>query len=123
MQDEINNAHDIIDSRDVIARIGELDDIHDGMPEEWTDDLAAELEALRDLDRDGEDYSPDWPHGATLIRDSYFVDYAEQLAEDIGAVPSDTTWPCYHIDWEAAARDLKMDYTAIDFGGVTYWTR
>lgn len=30
-------------------------------------------------------------------------------------------WPNYCIDWDRAARDLKMDYTEIDFGGVSYW--
>lgn len=27
------------------------------------------------------------------------------------------------IDWERAAEELRMDYTAVDFDGVTYWVR
>jgi hypothetical protein len=26
-----------------------------------------------------------------------------------------------YINWEAVANDLKMDYFAVDFDGVTYW--
>lgn len=42
-------------------------------------------------------------------------EFAEQLAEDIGAVDRNATWPNNHIDWEAAARDLFCgDYYMID---------
>lgn len=56
-----------------------------------------------------------------LIRDSYFRDYAEELAEDIGAIPENRSWPMFNIDWDAAAKELQMDYSAVDFDGVTYW--
>ena len=26
-------------------------------------------------------------------------------------------------DWERATRELQMDYTEVDFDGVTYWIR
>lgn len=45
------------------------------------------------------------------------------LAEDIGAIPSEYTWPASCIDWDQASRELQMDYTAVDFDGVTYWVR
>lgn len=64
-----------------------------------------------------------WTYGVTLIRDSYFEDYAQQMAEDIGAINRDATWPLNHIDWEAAAEALKGDYTSAEFDGVTYWAR
>ena len=54
----------------------------------------------------------------TLIRDSYFVTYAQGFAEDIGAIPSEWTWPTTCIDWERAARELQMDYTSVQFNGV-----
>lgn len=37
------------------------------------------------------------------------ADFAAQLAEDIGAMPESTAWPCSHIDWDSAARELEMD--------------
>ena len=114
----IDNTADVIDSREVIARIDYLSTDVDSL----TDDERAELAALQAFAEQG-DTLADWIHGETLIRDSYFEDYARELADDIGAVPADASWPAYCIDWERAARDLKMDYTPIDFGDVTYWGR
>jgi hypothetical protein len=82
-----------------------------------------ELKALKALSEEAEAYAPDWRYGATLIRDSYFKRYAEELADDIGAINSDATWPNNCIDWDHAARELQMDYTSVEFDGVTYWVR
>lgn len=40
-------------------------------------------------------------------------DFAQQLAEDIGAISDDARWPYTCIDWDQAARELMMDYTAV----------
>lgn len=85
-------------------------------------DEASEYLSLKDLESQAEGYS-DWQDGAQLIRESYFTDYAQQLAEDIGAVNADATWPNNCIDWEQAARELEVDYTHVDFDGVTYFVR
>lgn len=115
----ISEYADIIDSREVIARIDYLDI----EPAELADNgERAELEALRKLAEEAES-SPDWLYGETLIRDSYFTTYAQELAEDIGAVPSEHSWPNYCIDWEWAARELQVDYMDVEFNGVTYWIR
>ncbi|KKK55784.1 hypothetical protein LCGC14_3071100, partial [marine sediment metagenome] len=45
------------------------------------------------------------------------------LAEDIGAIAKDTSWPATSIDWEAAANELLIDYSSVDFDGVTYYFR
>lgn len=105
-----SNHDDVIDSRDIIEAIdsGDLDE----------DDQKA-FEALA-KEAEG---SPDWEHGETLIRDSYFEDYARELAEDTGMVKGDEDWPLRHIDWEAAADELKNDYFSVDFDGVEYWIR
>ena len=115
---EISNHDDVINSRDVIARIAELE----GM-DERDEEETAELASLKALQDDAEGYCADWKYGESLIRDSYFKEYAEQLADDIGAVNSEATWPNNCIDWDRAARELQYDYTAVDFDGVTYWTR
>jgi len=124
----ISNYDEIIDSRDVIARIDELRSERDDAeaPEAWADenpDYADELAALESLAEEAEGYAADWGHGETLIRDSYFEAYAQELAEDIGAIGHGAGWPSYCIDWTRAARDLQMDYTAVEFDGVTYWIR
>lgn len=116
--DAIDNSADVIDSRDVIQRIADLEEI-----EQRDDDEQAELDALKALQEEAEGYAPDWEYGASLIRDSYFTEYAEQLAEDIGVIDRNASWPACHIDWEAAAESLKQDYTEVDFSGVVYWVQ
>lgn len=163
MRNAPTNTDDVIDSRDVIARIDELTEERsdlvtaldeareerDEMPaetgpepisdayhdahcavldaekalEEWDEENAAELKALTDLAEEAEGYSDDWEYGATLIRDSYFEEYAQELAEEIGAIDRNASWPYTCIDWDQAARELRMDYTSIEFDGVTYWVR
>lgn len=128
---DVSNSDDIIDSRDVIARIDELECEREALADDpehaddllvWDDDNAEELAALKALQEEAEGYS-DWRHGATLIRDSYFEDYAQQFAEDIGAINDDATWPATCIDWKQAASELQQDYTSVEFDGVTYWVR
>jgi hypothetical protein len=80
-------------------------------------------ELLSDLEGNGGDH--DWrgswyPIG--LIRDSYFVTAMQELCNDIGDVSKDL--PSYiEIDWEATARNLRVDYSSVEFEGVTYWYR
>jgi hypothetical protein len=146
---EFDNSSDVIDSRDVIARReeleGELEALRDAEDaadaetvqdvrsaklkvvraamREWEDEHGDELKALVELCDEGEGYG-DWEHGETLVRDSHFRDFAEQLAEDIGAVKHGMQWPMNHIDWDAAAEALQqVDYHQVDFDGVTYWVR
>ena len=138
MTDKIENTEDIIDSRDVIERIAELererddleamDDIEIPLEErlkEWDEtEEGEELKALKALADDAEDYAPDWTYGATLIRESYFVEYCEELVKDIGDMPKEL--PSYiedNIDWKGVAEDLKVDYTEVNFDGVTYYIR
>jgi hypothetical protein len=82
-----------------------------------------ELRALEALAEEADDYASDWKYGAQLVRDSYFKEYAQELAEDIGLIQRDAVWPNSCIDWDQAALELQMDYTAVDFDGVTYWVR
>ncbi len=115
MEKEISNNQDIIDSRDIIERIEELQDTEDEEEQE-------ELKALEALAEEAKDYS-EWEFGAVLIRDDYFEEYARGLAEDVGTISGDPHWPTNCIDWEQAASELQMDYTALVFDGVTYWVR
>ncbi|MFC3652707.1 hypothetical protein ACFONN_14205 [Dyella humi] len=106
MANPIENTEDVIDSRDVIERIEELeadlrdrhevggfmsdfddwiadsrDDsgpVHAAFPDDGGNvvDLIQELYDLRKLAEEAE-HSADWPYGETLIRESYFTDYIE----------------------------------------------
>ena len=111
----------MIDLRDVIDRFEAIEDSDD-------EDEKAEAATLRALldECQGNGGDAEWRgawYPVTLVRDSYFVEYAQELADEIGAIDRDAKWPCNHIDWDAAARDLRQDYTSIDFDGVTYLTR
>lgn len=109
----IENDQDVIDSRDVIARIEALQGTED-------EGELKELAALEALAKEAEGYAPDWQHGEALIRDSYFESYMDEMLEDCGELPKDL--PCYlsiTVDYKA----LQMDYTSVEFDGVTYWIR
>lgn len=86
-------------------------------------DEADEYLALRDLAEEAAPYSADWRYGEQLIRADKFVEYAKELADDIGAIDREARWPLNHIDWDAAAEELKIDYTEVDFDGTTYLMR
>ena len=143
-RDYPTNRDDIIDSRDVIRRIRELENERDthkdatetyaeenNLPfnaeaeqEAWEDsEEGRELATLQALADDADGYAEDWKYGCTLIRDSYFERYAQDLAADIGALDKCTPWPATCIDWEKAADELKQDYTSVEFDGETYWVR
>lgn len=156
MRNAPSNTDDVIDSRDVIARIEELEseraDLAEAVSEAETDvneaateddaedaqtahadavtalatwhesDEGQELKTLKALADQCEGYG-DWDYGETLIRESYFQSYAQELAEDCGMISKDLAWPCTCIDWEQACRELKMDYTEVDFDGVSYFMR
>jgi hypothetical protein len=114
----ISNRDDVIDSRDIIQRIDDLEfDV-----EILNEDELEELQILKDLAEDASD-SPDWKCGETLISDDYFEDYAKELAQDNGDINGGEGWPFNCIDWEEAADQLKQDYFDVDFDGVTYWVR
>jgi hypothetical protein len=111
---DISNSDNVIDTREIIERISEIDnaDCHDpelaaGEGCDSVDDCPTcygeageELAALRGIENAG---ITDFDSGATLIRD--------------------LSWPASYIDWDAAADALRMDYTSVDYAGVTYWVR
>jgi hypothetical protein len=142
---EPTNDENVIDSRDVIAAIETLENAalaeferRNGpdaeIPDDWGPAIIVDYiedeetneyyRSLVELARQGEG-AADWRYGETLIRESYFEEYAEQLADDIGYLADSKAqeWPFRHIDWKAAAEELKEDYFTVEFDGVTYYIR
>jgi hypothetical protein len=125
MQTKLDLTADIIDIRDITARVEELDPEYSDI--KLTDDEAKELAELQaildDLKGYGgdEQWRGDW-YPVTLICDSYFTDYAREMLHDCGDIPRDI--PHYiEIDWDATARNIRVDYTPTEIDGVTYWYR
>ena len=126
-RNELDLTADIIDIRDIIERIEELENKEpESVDEKWAncDEFATLTAIMEDLAGAGgdEQWRGDW-YPATLIRESHFTQYAEDLAVDCGDYPKEVRWPYTCIDWELAARELLHDYTSTDIDGATYYFR
>ena len=105
------------------------EDSDEAGPKPYLDDderaeLLEELTGLKEFTTYATSYSGGWNSGATLIADDYFVDYAKEYAENVGAIEEEARWPATHVDWDAAADDLRTDFTSVeDPDGNTWWVR
>lgn len=125
MNDELDLTADVIDVRNIIARVETLEDECDpttGLPDGYK---LAELKRLHEIleEISGVDGDQKWRVGhypLVLINESHFTDYARELLEDCGA----RFRPHYiQIDWRATARNLRTDYTCIEILGRNFYYR
>ncbi len=85
---------------------------------------AEEAEQIENIIGELESYAGDNARdGIFLVREDKWEEYAEELAEDIGSIDRDASWPNNHIDWKAAAEELSIDYTTIEIDNTTYYYR
>jgi hypothetical protein len=119
----IDQFDDLIDIRDVIERFEELENL-DLREDTDADDFKALGDLLDELKGYGgdEQWRGDW-YPITLIRDSHFQDYAQDLVEEIGDWPKSGIPNYIEVDWEATVRNIQQDYSSVDFVGITYWYR
>ena len=145
-------TENIIDTRDIQDRIDELNDDIDTLENEISDlseeideldeddpddkneidlklydiedkrgqieDLQEELSMLLDVKSE----VPEFSYGETLIHESYWVEYVQDLCEDCGYISRDFPhWIA--IDWDATADNVAMDYSTIELDGNTYYFR
>lgn len=118
------NGEDIIDVRDIIERVEELEG--ESELDITTIECEAELAALQSILDElkgmggDEQWRGDW-YPLQLIRESHFTDYAQELVCDCYDLKS---LPAFvHIDWKATAREIMVDYSEIEIDGVTYFYR
>ena len=121
---------DVIDVRDIIDRIEELEsskDDHESEPDggHWSDEEAQELQTLADLMDDlkgyggDEQWRGDW-YPLTLIRDSHFEESMDELVADCYEWPKDLpSFVTITLDYVA----LQQDYSTVEIGGETYFYR
>lgn len=111
-----------IDTRDLQKELDELIDRRDD--EDQTDPLDEdEVERLTAIETVLDEIGQEAVYGVTLIPESEFEDYAQEYAEDVCGFDSAASWPYCHIDWEAAADSLRMDYSLVTFDGTDYLWR
>lgn len=137
-----------LDIRDLIERFEDLESTRDDIEAEWDenednagldfanyvrtdvrwgddeeDEYQTLLTTLEDLAGNGgdEEWRGDW-YPITLIRDDYFVAYAQELLEDCGYIPKDfPSWIA--IDWDKTAETVQQDYSWVNIGSEQYWYR
>ena len=112
------------DSREAIAWAEQWDAMNDEeRREEYGDGVAAASELRAAIEDASQAGAEDWEYGEQFIRDDVFTEYAQELAEDCGMVSDDAAWPVRHIDWEAAANELRQDYSVVTLAGTDYLFR
>lgn len=114
-------ADDDTDPKDVAEVADALEDAQEAL-NAWEAHESEELRLLKEFAEEVEDYCVDYKHGETLIRESYFTEYVEEMVKDCYGFPQDI--PSFvEIDWEETAENVKVDYSEADFDGVTYYFR
>jgi hypothetical protein len=112
------DSRDLIELRDYMRTALSTDD--DALDPDEREEFEAAVAAIDALEEQG---ITEWEDGAQLISTSAFEDYARELAEDIGAITGGENWPLNCIDWWHAARELRYDYSEVDFLGYAYLVR
>lgn len=114
MNNNFDGTDDIMDSRDITARIEELEAIA------VIDRDEEEQDELDDLYELQEQTSHIFENEESFISDDYFPEYTKQLLEDTGTISPDfPSWIV--VDWEETANNLLIDYMSYEFRGTTYW--
>jgi hypothetical protein len=128
---------DVIDGRDLSERLEglrnyltargvDLDDLESAADTaaEANDsallDVIEETTMLADI---ADTYAVAIDNGETFIAATYFEDYAQNYAAEVSLINENASWPNNHIDWTAAAEELKIDYTEATLYGEAYLVR
>ena len=130
MAQQLDLTADIIDVRDIIERVEELESEIEAYAETMDDwqanaDNQQELEALMSIMGEmkgyggDEQWRGDW-YPVTLIRDSHFEEAMDELVHDCYDMPKNLPdFMTITLDYVA----LQMDYTSVEIEGATYWYR
>lgn len=83
-----------------------------------------EYKSIQEIDDVESEVGSEFDYGCTLIPESDFKEYCEELVFEGGYLSRDT--PFYlrnNIDWDGVADDLKLDYSELEYNGKTYLFR
>lgn len=90
--------------------------------ESWKEDFEDELEEIKEIDIIEDEFGSEFEYGVTLIDVDNWVEYVEELLEDLGYIPKDfPSW--IKINWEATANNVEQDYIEVEYRGNSYLGR
>lgn len=144
-------GQDIIDSRELQELyddlISEQEDLEQAIKDARVDlkqaqadyDVDEALEALDEAEQELEHFNVEnsgimreiedameeigeWQYGEVLIHENYWIDYVEDMLNDLGYLNTKDAW-FIEIDWEKTARNVAMDYITVELDGHTYYAR
>lgn len=137
------NTDNVIDSRDIIERIEELEGTLNNLWEidkeenphtsfedyiesvgilstDPNHEIAEEYLHLKEFAEECEQYSSDWEYGQALIHRSYFEEYMDEMVEDCYELPKNIPyWMTIELDYDA----LEQDYVSVYLDGEEYLIR
>lgn len=120
-QEILDNSEEGNEEVDGTVELSDLEkDVFDAKQDliDWDNDNKEELDDLEWIESE----ISEWRYGATLIDESDFVEYCQELLEDIGELPRDMPSHIV-IDWEATADNLKAYYITVTYQGTYYLVR
>lgn len=90
----------------------------------WNFDYEDDLNTIKEINYIEEEIGEEFQYGVHLIEEKDFTEYCQQFEEDCGYIGRDLpTWITNNIDWDGVADDLRVDYSEIDYQGVSYLYR
>jgi len=123
-EEERENNEDLEEASDIDEVLNSKnDDSYSKFFTEYELEIQEYLE-VKDFFDELEQYSSDWKYGSTIIHEDYFTEYSEDLCKEIGDIPKDLPWYiANHIDWDAVADELKVDYSSVTYENSSYYIR
>ena len=125
-----DGTDDLFESREVMERIAELEEVGTETNSEGTefdadrlcDEFREEYDALIALRDECDGYASDWTYGETFIHEGYFTAYCMEMLSELEYLSADMpSWII--IDEDETAANMRADYTDYEFMGSTYYAR
>ena len=115
----IARKRDCARAQDCIAQLdSQARDILNDLEDEFED-----IDAFEELHSEMESATGGHPDNATAIAEDYWVDYVQQLMEDLGYMTKNAD-SVLVIDWEATANGVAQDWTHVTLNsGESFYIR
>lgn len=116
----INYTDDILNTKDLAARLEELEQSLAGLTPDQLNDVCEDVNELNELKAVRDTIGNDWLIGIELVNeDHYFESYVRDQEENNGTLDNIPSYIV--IDWEQTAENIKSDYSVVDLMGATFY--